>query len=238
MKPILIHPIGMDTKCWDFLTIDEYEAFDLIGHGTRVSEGAGQLTMEKLADDLLSQFSGRRDLVGIAFGGAVAQHLAIRHPERVSSLLLINTTSRASYEVMEKRAKEAIDQGLSGILDETFDRWFTQEALKDSSHEGINYARNRFLKNDVKTYSACWSAMANHNAHDSLDKLTMPVTIVGSTGDKSATIDKVKILRDQFQNKKYIEIDGPHMNHLENPQRISQVIESHLNQLSNGLDAS
>ena len=41
------------------------------------------------------------------------------------------------------------------------------------------------------------------------NKLTMPVTIVGSTGDKSATIDKVKILRDQFQNKKYIEIDVP-----------------------------
>ena len=57
MKPILIHPIGMDTKCWDFLSIEEYEAFDLIGHGTRVSEDAGQLTMEKLADDLLSQLS-------------------------------------------------------------------------------------------------------------------------------------------------------------------------------------
>ena len=238
MKPILIHPIGMDTKCWDFLSIDEYEAFDLIGHGARVSEGAGQLTMEKLADDLLSQFSGRRDLVGIAFGGAVAQHLAIRHPERVSSLLLINTTSRASYEVMAKRAKEAIDQGLSGILEETFDRWFSQEALKNTSHEGINYARNRFLNNDVKTYSACWSAMANHNAHDSLNKLTMPVTIVGSTGDKSATIDKVKILRDQFQNKTYVEIDGPHMNHLENPERISQVIENHLNQLAKELDKS
>ena len=59
-----------------------------------------QITLENFIEDIeaLRQFLGveRIHLMGHSFGGMLAMQYAVRHPERLSSLILVNTTAASS----------------------------------------------------------------------------------------------------------------------------------------------
>lgn len=90
--------------------------YDQRGLG-RTTAGDGQPTMGDFADDAaaLCRALGwdRCHVMGTSFGGMVAQHLAIRHPELVDKLVL-NCTSpggdQPSYPLHELRAMEPQDR--------------------------------------------------------------------------------------------------------------------------------
>lgn len=67
--------------------------YDHRGHGRSGGSAPGALTMEQLADDaaeLATHLGAERVLVlGHHQGAAVAQELAVRHPERVAGLILV-----------------------------------------------------------------------------------------------------------------------------------------------------
>jgi len=60
-------------------------------------EGALPYSLDELADDVIALMDHlgveRAHVVGMSFGGAVAQHAACRHPERVRSLVSIASTT-------------------------------------------------------------------------------------------------------------------------------------------------
>src|SRR5262249_15019862 len=74
-------------------------AVDLQGHG-RTADIDRPLSAELVADDIaaLVKLLGleRTELVGYSLGGAVALQMAIRHPERVSRLVVVSTPFRRS----------------------------------------------------------------------------------------------------------------------------------------------
>jgi pimeloyl-ACP methyl ester carboxylesterase len=74
-------------------------AVDLQGHG-RTADIDRPLSAELMADDIaaLVKLLGleRAEVVGYSLGGAVALQMAIRHPERVSRLVVVSTPFRRS----------------------------------------------------------------------------------------------------------------------------------------------
>jgi proline iminopeptidase len=66
------------------------------GNGRSGRPPLDTITMEQLADDAAT-LAGHLDLdhvmvIGHSYGGFVAQELALRHPELVSALMLVDTT--------------------------------------------------------------------------------------------------------------------------------------------------
>lgn len=63
------------------------------GRSTKVPLGSAQYTIEDMADDVLSVLDGfsveAAHFVGMSLGGLITQLIALRNPERVSSLTLI-----------------------------------------------------------------------------------------------------------------------------------------------------
>jgi pimeloyl-ACP methyl ester carboxylesterase len=74
--------------------------YDHRGHGDSANTGdAAGYTFAQLVDDLLSvldQFGvGRCDLLGHSMGGMIALRFALAYPERVASLVLMDTAARS-----------------------------------------------------------------------------------------------------------------------------------------------
>jgi pimeloyl-ACP methyl ester carboxylesterase len=90
---VLMHSLGDTAKTWSAFAArlpQRTIALDLPGHGT--SPWSEEYSFTGMADDVLSFLDehghGEIDLVGHSLGGAVAQHIAMREPQRVRRMVV------------------------------------------------------------------------------------------------------------------------------------------------------
>lgn len=142
-----------------------------------------------MADDL-SDIMDALDIAqahvfGVSQGGMIAQQLAIRHPEKVKSLVLAVTASRPT-QLMRESLGSWLDMAdrcdYKGIMLDTAERSYT----------GAYLERGRRLNNMLalakpKSYDRfrilCESCLS-HNAYDELPKIKCPTYIIGASLDK------------------------------------------------------
>jgi len=135
---VLIHAVGHDLTYWDrqieALQADyNVVAFDLPGHGRSAGEPAdwsfdyAAATVAGLVERVSSK---PVHLVGLSFGGMIAQVTALARPDLLRSLTLIGTASKFPEDVrkgMRSRAQTVRTQGMSAVLESSLARWFTEE---------------------------------------------------------------------------------------------------------------
>ena len=98
---------------------------DLRGHGASTNTGdAASYTLEQLADDLLAFLDATGlagcDLLGHSLGGMVALRAALAAPERIASLILMDTAARAPDLPVDRfrLARRVVEEaGLEALLD-------------------------------------------------------------------------------------------------------------------------
>lgn len=99
---LLIQGLGADMTGWTFQRLalaPRYRTIALDNRGAgRSDKPFGRYSLEQMADDAVAVLDaggvGRAHVVGASMGGALAQLLAVRHPDRVRSLVLMCTACR------------------------------------------------------------------------------------------------------------------------------------------------
>ena len=124
---VFLHGLGATRTSWDLQLAELADrwrcvAWDMPGYGASPSPG-GPLTFEFIADaaaGLLDTLgSATAHLVGLSFGGMHALHTALRHPDRVRSLSLVDSSPAFGLDGETTREGwiaarlEAIDGGAS-----------------------------------------------------------------------------------------------------------------------------
>jgi 3-oxoadipate enol-lactonase len=231
---VLLPPIGLDDRCWDWLDLPAPAIRHVYpGFGSRPRDSR-PADLDTWADEVAAL--GDReplDLAGVSMGSMVAQHVAVRHPDRVRSLLLACTGGSADPGSALARAGAAGEEGMTGVLDATLRRWFTPEALAARpDHPGVAYARATLLALDPRSWADGWRAIAGHDVLARLGAVTAPTTCVAGTGDLSAPVGRVRTLAGAIPGARLEILDGPHMIHLENPAAFSAVLAAHLERAS------
>ena len=233
---VLLHSLGLDKHMWEPI-IDQLAvgrrvfAYDLRGHG----EAAGSprpFTLSDTAADLVAVLDElgleTAHVIGLSYGGAIAQVAAIEAPDRFASLTLLATTDRAFPEIFERRAAGAEVDGMTAQVDETLSRWFTPEALAAET-AGVRYARSRLQAMKSEDWAAAWRSMKELDAQGKLGDFAAPALVVAGSADVSGPTAVLRQVADGIPGATFRELPGvPHMQTLERPELIAGALDEFL----------
>lgn len=237
---ILLHPVGLDVNFWDPIISDissgnKVFALDFRGHG-RSDRPLEPFTLDDLARDVV-QFCKtlnlkRIALCGVSMGGIVAQKIALEEPSLISALILANTTAKTVPDVMVERAKKVESGGMTAVIKETLERWFTSETLQRKP-EIVNPVKERLLADDPIVHGWAWRAMAELNIIDRLTEINSPCLIICGDQDQSTPSKIASEMTKRINRSSYLEIsDASHMSLLEQPRAFSKALRDFLSKNS------
>jgi 3-oxoadipate enol-lactonase len=214
----------------------EILAYDQRGLG-QTSRPDIPYTMVDYADDtnaLLDAVRWDRSLVmGISFGGMVAQEFALRYPHRVERLVLACTSSGgtggASYPLHElaglpledyvRRILQLRDIRRHAIWREANPAQF--QALFDETVAGLRVGadepgRQMGARRQLE-------ARARHDTYDRLPKLQMPVYICGGLYDAIAKPANLKAMQEQIPKSRLELFEGGHLFYVRDPRAFDRM---------------
>lgn len=188
---VLLHPVGLDGSFWGGLPAAlaahrRVLSLDLAGHGASPAVQRPR-PIEAYADDVAAAIrevdAGPAEVVGLSFGGMVAQMVAVRHPDLVAALIPCGCGGTFGAEIrpmLRERGMVAERDGMQAIVEPTLARWFTPDFLSNSA---VARVRERLLADEVAAWSAGWHAIAGLDATPHLGGLKVPTLVIAGELD-------------------------------------------------------
>ncbi|MBK07878.1 MAG: alpha/beta hydrolase [Deltaproteobacteria bacterium] len=188
-------------------------------------------TMQEYAEDALQllDFVGWSScrLLGISFGGMVAQEVAIRAPERVDALVLACTSSGGtgtpSYPIhqLPMTSPEALTDALLPLYDSRItDDWIKAYPRRyQRRYERLLASFRRGWDDPVyqRGFFHQLEARATHDTHDRLHKMTCPTLVCGGRYDQISPPANLQTLAQSIPHATLEWFDGGHLFMMEDP---------------------
>lgn len=221
---------------------------DLRGHGGTSRPGApADYTFERLAEDVLGFLDAagapRVDLLGHSMGGMVAQLVALQAPERVASLILMDTAAgpvlreaRPFFEAGGRLARQAGMEALFQLSRANFAgqarRAPAMARCVERMGEERFWARMRAksLAMDPEAFATLGPLLCTHDgvAHR-LGEIRCPTTIVVGDQESPPLAQGSRALAAAIPGAKLVVIeDAAHSPQLENPEAWLAAVLGHL----------
>ncbi len=206
--------------------LQTFTGFDLLAHDQRglgrTSIPDGPYTMADYAADAaaLAESVGWSTyrVVGVSFGGMVAQELAVTFPDRIERLALVCTSpggpDRASYPLHELATKPADERAAIGlrILDTRFTPEWLAEHDNDRMLAQVMADRGKVEKSaDVLRGEALQlAARSRHDVYDRLANITCPTLVASGRYDGIAPLSNGEAIAAQIPDADLRVYEGGH----------------------------
>jgi 2-succinyl-6-hydroxy-2,4-cyclohexadiene-1-carboxylate synthase len=228
------------TDLWPgFTTI----AIDLVGHGQSdspkdVERYRMQACVDEIAGALDALAIGRAAMLGYSMGGRTALHFALRHPERLTALIL--ESGSAGYSDPRERAErvksdealaERIEtEGLDAFVAywQSLPLWASQAALSVERRRALREQRLRNSTTGLANSLRGMGAGAQEPVMERLGEIRVPTLFMaGSLDARYAELARDMSTRVARSEIEIIE-DAGHAAHLEQPVAFSDAVRSFL----------
>ncbi|MBA4025650.1 MAG: alpha/beta hydrolase [Gordonia sp.] len=210
---LLIHGIGSDRSQFTdlsgrFAAGIEAVAYDQRDTGDQISDRPAY-SMGDLADDAADLMTAlgwsSAHVLGTSFGGAIAQHLAIRHPERVRTLALVSTTAThastrtfaesSTAMTAEERALAMLDAALS-------------LAVREHDPSIVETVRAALVRRPDELHARRIGALAGHDTTGLLASIRIPTLVVHGTDDTVIPYEAGRLLAERIPGAAFWSIEG------------------------------
>jgi 2-succinyl-6-hydroxy-2,4-cyclohexadiene-1-carboxylate synthase len=219
---------------------------DQRGHGGTTNSGRHEdYTLDGLVGDLAAAFDAlglaRADLLGHSLGGMVALRFALAHPERVSSLVLMDTSPRPMPLPIPEPVRAALvdlvhRQGVAALLPSMRQR--PDDQLAPSFRRSVEQVgpdafwervRSKLEAMDPCAWDALLRVLGEHEAvTDRLAEIRCP-TLVMVGAEDAPFLGPADELERGIAGAQRVTIEGAaHSPQLENPPAWSAAIRAHL----------
>jgi 3-oxoadipate enol-lactonase / 4-carboxymuconolactone decarboxylase len=247
-RPVLIlsHSISTDHAMWDLqveglLPHFQILLYDTRGHGATEAT-AGEYSIEMLGKDILALADtleiSRFAFCGLSLGGAIGQWVAAQAPERVTHLVLANTSPqfvpRANWETRIAAVRKG---GMPAVVDMAMQRFFSPDTLAKQSPY-VASTRSVFLGTDPVGYLGCCAALRDVNSGDILKLIKTPTLVISGDRDVATpwTGHGERLAR-EISGAKARHLAAAHLSNLERPHSFTTaLLEFLLPQADSGAD--
>jgi 3-oxoadipate enol-lactonase / 4-carboxymuconolactone decarboxylase len=227
-RPVLIlsHSISTDHALWDpqvegLLPYFQVLRYDTRGHGASEAT-AGEYSVEMLGKDILAladalQIS-RFAFCGLSLGGAIGQWVAAQAPERVTHLVLANTSPqfvpRANWET---RIGAVLKGGMPAVVDLAMQRFFSADTLARQNPQ-VASIRSVFLGTDPVGYLGCCAALRDMDHGDLIKQIKAPTLVISGDRDVATPWSgHGERLAQGIPGAKAIHLAAAHLSNIERP---------------------
>jgi 3-oxoadipate enol-lactonase/4-carboxymuconolactone decarboxylase len=227
-RPVLVlsHALGTDHGLWDpqmAALVDHFRVLrcDTRGHGASDAPAA-DYTIELLARDVLAAVGAlgieQFAFCGLSLGGMIGQWLAAHVPDRVTRLVLANTSPCfPDPSVMEARRTAVLAQGMTSITDAAIQRFFLPETVAAGS-AGVDWARRTLLATNPTGYAGCCAAIRDMDQTGLVSRIVTPTLLIVGERDASTPWEgHGEKLADGIAGCRIVRLPTAHLSNLEQP---------------------
>ncbi|PJB30800.1 MAG: alpha/beta hydrolase [Deltaproteobacteria bacterium CG_4_9_14_3_um_filter_65_9] len=236
---LLINGLGSDHLEWihqipAFAARFRTVVFDNRGTG-RTDMPPGPYTTAQMADDAASLLEAlgitRAHVLGVSFGGMIAQEVALRHPDRVDALVLGCTgpggelsvrpspEAMAAFTVAKREDPEAELRRMLPFL-------YTDACIRERPGEIEGFVRRRLdHPTPPEGYVAQLSAAVTHDASSRLEKIRARTLVITGDADRLVHWENSLRLSGRIPGAKLVVLPGaPHRLFAENADAFNREI--------------
>ena len=144
----------------------------------------------------------KADIFGVSMGGMIAQHLAIRFPEKVNKLILTVTSARPNA-ILTESVEEWIDLARKGdhaaFMDSNMRRIYSEEYYK--KNKWMIPAIGRLTRPEsYERFFVQANACLSHDAYDRLNSIGAPTLVIGGAKDLALGVEASREIAEEIPN--------------------------------------
>jgi 3-oxoadipate enol-lactonase len=225
---VFSHSLACNTTMWaqqvsHFSTDYRLLLFDTLGHGgsDAPADGYSFDTLSDHVDSLLTAHAIEEPhFVGLSLGGMIGQAFALRHPGRLRSLTIANSTSRWPAEtaaIFADRVALARREGMEAISESTLQRWFTAK-FRDVNPDVIAPIRASIRTTPIEGYAGCSNIIPHVNFTERLRDIQCPILIIAGQEDPGTPVAMSEAMHRAAPHSRMVVLkDAAHLSNLEQP---------------------
>ncbi len=235
--PVLVlgPALGTTWHMWDRQVPDLTQGwrvlrYDLPGHGGAPAEPA--VSVAELGDRLLATLDSlgveRFGYAGCSLGGAVGIDLALRAPDRLTSLALVSASARFdTSDAWRQRGVVVRTNGLTQIAQVTPERWFTP-VFRAAQASIVEWAVQMVRVTDADCYIGACEALAAFDVRADLGRIAVPTLVVAGAEDPSAPPADARMLVAGIPDGRLAVVPGAsHLAPVEQPRAVTDLMTHH-----------
>lgn len=194
--------------------------------------------MDGYADDAVALLDdlacGAADVLGTSFGGVVATRMALRHPDRVRSLVLADSTPGSGVTpegaaAMRRRGAELAELGPEAFAATRARRLVSPHADQDLVDR---VARTMVEAIALPGYAHAAAAMADTDHRADFARVDVPTLVLVGEHDEVTPPSVSRAIADALPQATYAEVpDAGHVSNVENPAAFNDLVRDFLARL-------
>jgi pimeloyl-ACP methyl ester carboxylesterase len=212
--------------------------FDFRGQGKSGVTEAGY-DMDTLTEDAASLIEALQcapcHFLGLSMGGFVGLRLAIRHPDLLRSLILVETTADPEPEENKGRYRLlnfiARWLGLGLVADRVMPIMFGENFMNDPERaQERREWRSRLIANDRRGITRAVKGVVERDGiYDQVDQIAIPTLIIVGDQDTATVPEKSRRMHARIRGSKLVVIPGAgHTSTVEEPEAVNNALADFL----------
>ena len=212
---------------------------DMRGHGGS-DPVPGDYDLDELAADIVAVLDRlgieAAAYVGLSIGGMIGEALAIRYPNRVSSLMLCETPPASLRNVAEiwgpRVAAVRAAGALEPIADATMERWLTAD-FRARHPQRWQQIRDTVAATTPAGYCGCVAALSRFDFSRELPNLRLPALVLYGEEDRATSHEENHRLASLIPGGRFVAFPGArHLPNVEAPDRFNHILTEWLTRTS------